>query len=527
MGLRPLREGIGISQEYGTNPGGFNPAGGHTGRDWAAPQGEKLVAIADGVVRFAGFCHDLPGGPNGWAQRWFLSLTFGGIVVVVEHDDVWAIYAHLSRTDLNAGDHVRQGDLVGYSGDTGGASTGPHLHFEILPRTPNYASSTYGRVFPGPYVTQPYRLNSGTAPARPAPVPRNTRNGIDVSGWQPENIGKLVPADFVIVKATQGVGYVNPNMARQVELARAQGKPVGLYHYAEADSDSAAEARYFLRVAKPYLDAGAVPFLDWENADNKPGVPAWKLTRTAYTQWAEDWTRDVEKATGTTVGLYMTKATADLPTWSAWAKKHPLWLAYYGYETVFNGYATSFSPPPVNGWNVAVWQYSQFGRLPGYAGDLDLNVYFGGISRWDKPTGAATTGKDWFSMATEKDLENAVWRVLNRAFPMQGGQKGTTSLVREAAWNRTNFQQVRSLVAGVPKGVLTTTVKRSNGTGNATLGQNVSYDNENWAGARASDAALKAQNERIIQQNDQIIAALETLAGAIGAQPSTDNTEGK
>ena len=72
MGIRPLREGIPISQEYGTNPGGYNPAGGHTGRDYAAFQGEKLVAIADGRVWFADHSYNLPGGPQGWAQRLFL-----------------------------------------------------------------------------------------------------------------------------------------------------------------------------------------------------------------------------------------------------------------------------------------------------------------------------------------------------------------------------------------------------------------------------------------------------------------------
>ena len=119
MGIRPLREGIPISQEYGTNPGGYNPAGGHTGRDYAAFEGEKLVAIADGRVWFADHSYNLPGGPQGWAQRLFLDLTFGGVLVVIEYDDVYAIYAHLSRTDLNPGDWVRQGDLIGLSGNTG------------------------------------------------------------------------------------------------------------------------------------------------------------------------------------------------------------------------------------------------------------------------------------------------------------------------------------------------------------------------------------------------------------------------
>lgn len=166
MGIRPLREGIPISQEYGTNPGGYNPAGGHTGRDYAAFQGEKLVAIADGRVWFADHSYNLPGGPQGWAQRLFLDLTFGGVLVVIEYDDVYAIYAHLSRTDLNAGDWVRQGDLIGLSGNTGGASSGAHLHFEILPRYPNYGSSTYGRVHPAPYITGAYRLNGAKASTR-------------------------------------------------------------------------------------------------------------------------------------------------------------------------------------------------------------------------------------------------------------------------------------------------------------------------------------------------------------------------
>lgn len=379
MGIRPLRPGISISQEYGTNPGGYNPAGGHTGRDWAAFTGEKLVAIADGVVRWAGWSHDLPGGPNGWAQRWFLSKTFGGIVVVIEHDDVWAIYAHLNRTDLNVGDRVKQGDHIGDSGNTGGASTGSHLHFEILPRNPWYGSSTYGRVHPAPYVTGAYRLNTATSNKIEKIVTSAPRNGIDVSVWQPANTPSLVAADFVIVKATEGTGYVNPHMDAQIKAARAKGKLVGLYHFATAKAGSDAEAAFFLRHAKKYLDQGAVAVLDWE-----------PLGLSHYTQWAEDWMRRVDHDTGKVTVIYMNLSVSALKSWTRFAKAHPLWLAYYGNDQRFNGYATSFSPPKTPGWTLALWQYTQHGRLPGYGGDLDLNRYFGGIAAWDKPTGAAT-----------------------------------------------------------------------------------------------------------------------------------------
>ena len=56
-------------------------------------------------------------------------------------------------------------------------------------------------------------------------------NGIDISSWQQGINLSVVPADFVIVKATQGVGYVNPDFTRAVDQALATGKLVGVYHY--------------------------------------------------------------------------------------------------------------------------------------------------------------------------------------------------------------------------------------------------------------------------------------------------------
>jgi murein DD-endopeptidase MepM/ murein hydrolase activator NlpD len=54
-----------------------------------------------------------------------------GLYIQVEHaDGISSLYAHLSRFDVSEGQSVRQGDVLGISGDTG-RSTAEHLHFEM------------------------------------------------------------------------------------------------------------------------------------------------------------------------------------------------------------------------------------------------------------------------------------------------------------------------------------------------------------------------------------------------------------
>ncbi|WP_374575855.1 peptidoglycan DD-metalloendopeptidase family protein [Phenylobacterium sp.] len=87
----------------------------HKGIDFGAGMGTPVVAAGDGVVVEA--------------RRWG---TYGNWVRI-RHTGGWDTgYAHLSRfaKGLHAGDRVRQGQVIAYVGSTG-ASTGPHLHYEI------------------------------------------------------------------------------------------------------------------------------------------------------------------------------------------------------------------------------------------------------------------------------------------------------------------------------------------------------------------------------------------------------------
>jgi murein DD-endopeptidase MepM/ murein hydrolase activator NlpD len=85
----------------------------HTGVDIQASFGTPVHAAADGVVLLAEFT----GG-------------YGKLVAVEHGGGMRTMYAHLSRYNVVPGQEVRRGDVIAYSGSTG-ASTGPHLHFEV------------------------------------------------------------------------------------------------------------------------------------------------------------------------------------------------------------------------------------------------------------------------------------------------------------------------------------------------------------------------------------------------------------
>ena len=89
-----------------------------------------------------------------------------------------------------------------------------------------------------------------------------TVSGIDIASYQSTDYS-TAGLGFVMVKATEGAGYVNPRHAAQVAHARAHALVVGHYHFVRPGSMSA-QAAYFLRHAAPR--AGDVLALDWEDS---------------------------------------------------------------------------------------------------------------------------------------------------------------------------------------------------------------------------------------------------------------------
>jgi murein DD-endopeptidase MepM/ murein hydrolase activator NlpD len=99
----------------------------HTGIDIDAPSGTPVRAAAPGKVVWAGY---------GLYAGKYESDDPYGIAVTIVHDfgykgeKLYSIYAHLREAFVREGEWVNTGDILGLVGETG-ATTGPHLHFEI------------------------------------------------------------------------------------------------------------------------------------------------------------------------------------------------------------------------------------------------------------------------------------------------------------------------------------------------------------------------------------------------------------
>ena len=111
---RPVANGF-ISSYFGERADPFDGLETfHKGVDFAGSQGSPVVAVAAGVVTWAG-------------ER-----TGYGKLIEINHGDGFATrYAHNERTLVTVGQTVKRGERIALMGSTG-RSTGPHVHFEVL-----------------------------------------------------------------------------------------------------------------------------------------------------------------------------------------------------------------------------------------------------------------------------------------------------------------------------------------------------------------------------------------------------------
>lgn len=85
----------------------------HHGTDLDLNTGDPIYAVFDGIIRVKKY-----------------GRGFGNHIVVRHSNGLETVYGHLSATNVEVGDYVKAGQMIGKGGSTG-RSTGPHLHFEM------------------------------------------------------------------------------------------------------------------------------------------------------------------------------------------------------------------------------------------------------------------------------------------------------------------------------------------------------------------------------------------------------------
>jgi murein DD-endopeptidase MepM/ murein hydrolase activator NlpD len=88
----------------------------HTGLDFAAPDGTPIRSVAAGTVKEVGYAG-----------------AYGNQTIISAKDGTEVWYCHQSTTDVQPGQQVSAGQVIGAVGSTGN-TTGPHLHLEVRPR---------------------------------------------------------------------------------------------------------------------------------------------------------------------------------------------------------------------------------------------------------------------------------------------------------------------------------------------------------------------------------------------------------
>lgn len=265
-----------------------------------------------------------------------------------------------------------------------------------------------------------------------------TLNGIDISSYQSGIDLTVVPCDFVIIKATQGTGYVNPDCDRAYQQAKRAGKLRGTYHYV-GGGNAVAEADYYANNIKGYLRDGLLA-IDWEAEQNS----AW-----GNEAYLEQLVRRVIERTGIKPLIYsMASRYAQV---AAVAKKLDcgLWIAEYA-DMNPTGYQAH--PWREGAYACAIRQYASTGRLNGWGGDLDLNIAYMTRDQWAKyvnPGGKPAAAPAKPAPAPARKSEDAIAAEVIAG--KWGNGQDRVNRLKKAGYNPTSIQAKVNAKLGAAK----------------------------------------------------------------------------
>ena len=193
-------------------------------------------------------------------------------------------------------------------------------------------------------------------------------NGFDISKYQAGIPLWAVPSDFVIMQHSCG-NYIEPTFEAQVSGALRAGKSLGLYHFI---TGSDGEIETFVNGIKGYAGK-AVVALDWETGGGLN-------SRWGDWDYLREFIEAIQKNLGVNPLLYASADVYQQLRDLGSETNCGLWIAQYA-DMNPTGYQSA--PWNEGAYDMALYQYASTGRLPGWGGDLDLDLFYGNNNAWN------------------------------------------------------------------------------------------------------------------------------------------------
>ena len=210
--------------------------------------------------------------------------------------------------------------------------------------------------------------------------------GIDISNYQSSIDLTKGKYDFAIIKATEGIGFVDKSFSKFAVQLTKLNKLIGCYHFARPDLNGSVsgmenEARHFVStIEKQGLKGKAILVLDWETEPmDRPDL-------------IEVWADKVTEITGAIPFIYGSKSK--LSSWQSYeiVKSLPKWMAVWPSLKRYEAGVNPILSLPSTTFEWKIWQYSNVGTYPGFKGNVDLD-------------NAIITPEDWVRYAGGREEE--------------------------------------------------------------------------------------------------------------------------
>lgn len=284
-----------------------------------------------------------------------------------------------------------------------------------------------GRYIRG-FITPEYKAGEDNEPQESGGKDEDTMSMkfIDISNWQAGlNVASVVKnggLGAVIVKATEGVGFVDKSCDGFVQQCISNGIRFGFYHFAR-NNDAAAEAEFFRKNTTGYEGKG-IPVLDWEDGQS--------------IAWVNKFVERYHELTGVWPWVYGNAWRFNQGTVNTNCGR---WVAGYPSNgiTDINYGLNNDCAYTVNNGLVCAWQFSSSVRISGYSGNLDGDVFYGDAAAWDKYAGGSpASGGSGGSTTTPSGS------VLSLAVGVMQGKYGNGTARKQALGSR--YDEVQDFI---------------------------------------------------------------------------------